>query len=88
MASCFLRDCINMDETRIAAFTEYVLRPLVEDWRKILEELRSLNIGITQQTVKQACFALGLWHVLGEVIRAVCYVLIVWIVCHTVLLVW
>ena len=77
-----MADQLNID--RIHAFVEYVLRPLSDDWRKILEEARSLNIGITQQTVKEVTFALGLWHLTGEVIRAVSYVVIVWMVCQAV----
>ena len=71
-------------ETRVGAFVEYVVRPLSEDWKRILEELRSLNIGITQQTVKEVTFALGLWHLTGEVIRALTYVTVVWMVCRVV----
>lgn len=74
-------------DTRVGAFVEYVLRPLTEDIRHILEEVRSLNIGVTQQTVKEVTFALGLWHLTGEVIRAVSYVVIVWMVCQAVVLV-
>ena len=73
-----------MDETRIAAFTEYVLRPLSDDWRAILDQVKSLNIGLTQNTIKDTCFALGLWHLTGEIIRAVTYVLITLIICHTI----
>lgn len=73
-----------MNETRVAAFVEYVLRPLSEDWRKILEELRSLNIGITQDTVRRVVIALGIWHLLGELIRAACYITIFWMACQTV----
>ena len=71
-------------DTRVAAFAEYVLRPLTDDIRQILEQLRSLNIGITQQTVKEVTMALGLWHLAGEVIRAISYVVIVWLVCRVV----
>lgn len=77
-----------LDTARVSAFVEYVLRPLSEDWRLILEQLKSLNIGITQQTIKQTCFVLGLWHLGGEVIRAICYILITWIVCQTIVQVW
>mgnify|MGYP007031184098 FL=1 len=73
-----------MSLDRVAAFIEYIVRPLSEDWKRILEEARSLNIGITQQTVKEVTFALGLWHLTGEVIRAVSYVVIVWMVCQAV----
>ena len=73
-----------MDETRIAAFCEYVLRPLSEDWRLIIEQLKSLNIGITQETIKETTFALGLWHLTGEIIRAITYVLITIVICQTI----
>ena len=77
-----------MLDARIQAFVEYVLRPLSEDWRQILEELRSLNIGLTAETVKDVAFALGLWHLTGELIRACSYVAIAWLVCHAVVAVW
>ena len=70
--------------TRISAFTEYVLRPLSNDWREILDQLKSLNIGITQETIKDTCFALGLWHLTGEIIRAVTYVIITITICRTI----
>ena len=71
------------DETaRVAAFVEYVLRPLSEDWKLILEQLKSLNIGITQNTIKQITFGLGLWHLFGEIIRGLTYITIVWLVCQ------
>ena len=77
-----------MTPERIGAFIEYVMRPLTEDVKLILEQVKSLNIGLTQETIKETCFALGLWHLGGEVIRAVCYILITWIVCQTIVQVW
>ena len=77
-----------MNPERIGAFIEYVMRPLSEDWRAILDQLKSLNIGITQQTVKEVTFALGLWHLTGEVVRAVTYIVVVGMVCHAVVSVW
>ena len=77
-----------MNLERIGAFLEYVMRPMVEDWRAILEQLKSLNIGITQQTVKEVTFALGLWHLTGEVVRAVTYIVVVMLVCNAVVHVW
>ena len=77
-----------MNLERIGAFLEYVMRPMVEDWRAILEQLKSLNIGITQQTVKEVTFALGLWHLAGEVVRAVTYIVVVMLVCNAVVHVW
>ena len=77
-----------MTPERVGAFIEYVMRPLTEDVRLILEQVKSLDIGITQDTIKQTCFALGLWHLVGEVIRAACYIIITWIVCQTIQLLW
>ena len=77
-----------MNPERIGAFIEYVMRPLSEDWRAILDQVKSLNIGITQQTVKEVTFALGLWHLAGEVLRAVTYIVVVGMVCHAVVSVW
>ena len=75
---------IDMTPERIGAFVEYVMRPMSEDWRQILDQLKSLNIGITQETIKEVTFALGLWHLTGEVIRAATYVVVVWMVCQVV----
>lgn len=74
-----------MNEQRLAAFVEYVLRPLSEDWRLILDQVKSLNIGLTQRTIKDTAFALGLWHLGGECIRAVSYIVVTYLVCHTCL---
>lgn len=75
-------------DTRIAAFVEYVGRPLLEDFRKCLEELRTLDLGLTQQTVKEVIFALGLWHLMGEVLRGLTLIAITWIICQTLLQLW
>ena len=77
-----------MNEQRIATFVEYVVRPLSEDWRLILEQVKSLNIGLTQQTIKYTCTTIGLWHLIGEVIRALCYIVVTWIICQTIISVW
>ena len=79
---------MSLNEERVGAFVEYVLRPLSEDWRAILDQVKSLNIGITQQTVKEVTFALGLWHLAGEVLRAVTYIVVVMLVCNAVVHVW
>ena len=71
-------------EPRMAVFVEYVLRPLSEDWRLILEKVKELDLPLTPDLIQRTAMALGLWHVLGEAIRAVCYVAVTWIVCQTV----
>lgn len=72
-----------MDEARIAAFVEHVARPLTEDARLILDRIKELNIGLTQENVRKVCLMLGLWHITGELIRAATYIGITWIVCQT-----
>ena len=73
----------NLD-TRVAAFIEYVARPLTEDIRLILEQLKSLNLGITDQAIKDAVIGLGRWHLVGELIRAGTYIIVTWLICLTV----
>ena len=73
-----------MDPKQLAAFAEYVVRPLSEDWRKILEELRALQLPITPQEIRRLAVWLGCWHLLVELLRAVTYVTIAVVVCHTV----
>lgn len=68
---------------RVGAFVEYVIRPLSEDWKVILDQLKALNIGVTPELLKQTTIALGLWHLAGELLRALCYITIVVIVCQT-----
>ena len=65
----------------MGAFVEYVVRPMTEDIKAILDQLVALNIGISQQTIRRVALAMGCWHLLGEVIRAVSYIIIVWMVC-------
>lgn len=72
-------------DQRLAAFIEYVGRPLVEDCRKILEELSTLNIGLTRDMVREMCFALACWHIIGELIRACTYIGVAYLICRTVI---
>lgn len=71
-------------DRRLAAFIEYVVRPLTEDWRRILEELRALNVGITTKDVKTVTGILMVWHLLGEIVRAVCYIGVTWVICQAI----
>lgn len=75
-------------DTRAAAFCEYVLRPMTNDLREILEQLSQLNIGISQATIRRTVFVLGCWHMVGEVIRGASYVAVTWIICQAVVQVW
>ena len=73
-----------MDATRLAAFVEYTLRPMAEDWRQILDRVKELGLPLDAATLRSVAKTVGLWHVVGEVIRAGSYVIIVWLVCQTV----
>ena len=77
-----------MLDTRIAAFVEYVARPLVADIRGIVDEFKTLNVAVSEAMLLKIAIALGLWHITGEVIRALCYVAITWIICGTFIQVW
>jgi hypothetical protein len=73
---------------RWGAFAEYVLRPLSEDWRIILEKVRELDLPITPDLIQRTAIAIGLWHVIGEIIRAASYVAVTWVICQAVVQVW
>ena len=76
------------DLTRVAAFIEYVVRPMSEDWRIILEKAKELNVPITEQLMLKLSVGLGFWHLLGETLRAITYILITWIICQTLISLW
>ena len=75
---------MDLDPKKLASFTEYVLRPLTEDIRKILHEARRLQVQVTGQQLKDLAWCLGCWHLLGEGLRALTYLAIAWLVCQTV----
>lgn len=79
---------MSADQQRIAAFVEYVIRPLSEDWRLIFEKAKELNLPITERLVKDVTFAVGLWHLTGEVLRAGTYIVIVALVCQLLREIW
>lgn len=75
-------------DTRLAAFVEYVVRPLSDDWRQILEQLNKLQLPLTESFLKHSLFYLGCWHLAGECIRAVSYIVVTTIICRTLLVLW
>ena len=77
-----------MNETRYAAFIEYIIRPMSEDIRLIMEKLVELKLPITPDLIKGTAIALGLWHLCGEIIRACSYIAVTWIICEAVKVVW
>ena len=73
-----------MDAKAIAAFVEYVGRPLLEDVRLILEKLEVLKLPIERQDIERAVKSLIVLHLVGEILRAITYISIGWLVCATV----
>lgn len=65
-----------MDIKQIGAFVEYVVRPLSDDWRQILEKMQELKLPITEKAIKQVCIALGFFNLIKEIIRSITYVVI------------
>ena len=73
-----------MDAKAIAAFIEYCCRPLLEDVRLILEKLEELKLPIERQDIERAVKSLIVLHLVGEILRAITYISIGWLVCATV----
>ena len=76
---------IMLSPERMGAFIEYVLRPMTEDIRVILEKAKELNLPITEELVKKVGFGLVISHLISEIIRAITYITITYIICQTVL---
>ena len=74
-----------MTPERIGAFVEYVLRPLSEDWRLILERLRELNLPLSDGVLRDTAKAIVTTHLVHELIRAATYIIITGLVCHAVI---
>ena len=68
---------------RIAAFVEYVLRPLTDDLRQILDRLEHLVPVNAWPAFRQGLYGLAIAHLIGEGLRAITYIVIVWLVCQT-----
>ena len=72
------------DPKPIAAFIEYVVRPMSEDWRLIVEKLKELNVPLSPDLIRYVTFWSCITHVFLESLRLLCYVGITWLVCQTV----
>ena len=72
-----------IDARQVAAFTEYVLRPMSDDWRQIVEKLQQLNLPISEALIRECATRLVAVRLIQEVIRAVTYIVIVGVVCIT-----
>ena len=76
-----------MTPERIGAFVEYILRPICEDIRVVCEKLKELNLPLSEETVRRTVILHGRYHLIGELIRAVCYLSISALVCLTCVLI-
>lgn len=65
-----------MESKQVAAFIEYVARPLMEDAKLILDSVHKLNIPLTEQMLKKAFICLGLLDLIKEIIRSATYIMI------------
>ena len=65
---------------RLGAFCEYILRPLIDDIRQIIYQLKESGLTLSEETIRRSILLLGRYHLLGECIRAVCYVVVTLIV--------
>ena len=72
---------------RIGAFVEYILRPMTDDIRRILEYLKQLDLPITETTIKRGLLVLIGSHLFVECLRAGTYIVIALIVCRAVIVV-
>ena len=72
-----------MTPERMGAFVEYILRPICEDVRLICEKLKELNLPLDEEDIRRTVILLGRYHLLGEYLRAMCYVTVTAIVCWT-----
>ncbi len=68
-----------MELKQIAAFAEYVIKPMGVDVREILDTVRKLNIPISTNLVKTVAMQLWLANLIREVIRGLTYIGVTWI---------
>lgn len=73
-----------MTPERIGSIVEFLVRPLVEDIRVILEKLKELNFPLSERVVKDTVDTCIFGIVITELLRALTYLAITVIVCVTV----
>ena len=73
-----------MELRQLAAFCEYVIRPMSEDWRTILEQIKALNLPITEGLVRDIALWSCVTHICLELVKWAVYISITWLVCRTV----
>lgn len=64
------------------AFVEYVVRPMTEDWRLILDRMVELKLVPTQENLKAIGKQIAMAHVVSECVRAAVAITIAWLVCR------
>ena len=74
-----------MDSRVLGAFIEYVLRPITQDIRGILDRLQELNLIITERTIRRVTIGLGILYLGRELIRFITYLGVTWILGHVAL---
>ena len=72
-----------MSPVRLAAFVEYVARPLTDDLKQILEQLNTLGFRYDSEVLLTAARQLILCHIGLEVLRNVVYLLMTSLICWT-----
>lgn len=72
-----------MSPVRLAAFVEYVVRPLMEDFKQILEQLKALGFRYDAETLFNTAKHLMICHIGLELFRNLIALLIAGLVCWT-----
>ena len=72
-----------MSPVRLAAFVEYVARPLVDDLKQVLEQLNTLGFRYDSETLLAAAKQLILCHIGLELLRNAVYLLMTGLICWT-----
>lgn len=72
-----------MSPLRIAAFVEYVVRPLTDDLKQILEQLNKLGFRYDTETILNMVRHLVICHIGLELLRSSVYLLMAGLVCWT-----
>lgn len=70
-----------MDIKRIGAFVEYVLRPMSDDIRSVVEELKTLGWPISEALVRETSLLWAKALIQRELVRATSYIIITTCIC-------
>ena len=70
---------------QVAAFMEYVLRPMSDDIKTIISDLKDLDLPLTEDLIRQIVKTCLATHIILELIKWAVYVTVTWMVCQTVI---